>query len=824
MKNIEIGIDLGTTNSEISVIKNGDVQIIKNSYGDMYTPSVVGINKAKNVVVGKKAYEALNKFTSEDEFLNNKAEIKRLMGTKTEIEFPRVNKKYKPEEMSAEILKSLKADALSIYNDINTKGVVITVPAYFSTVQAEATKKAGQIAGFQKVLLLQEPIAAAISYGFSKKTDENWLVYDLGGGTFDVALISSKNGNLRVIEHNGDNFLGGKDIDFAIIDTIIIPKLEQKFNLNNFNRGNEKYKTIFQKIKYNVEQAKIQLSRLDKTEVECDFEIDGEAVFDTIILTINDIEKAASNLIKKTIILCNETIKNSGIDKNNINRIILVGGPTQLPCIRKQLEDNIGILVDTTADPLTAVARGACIYASGQQIEDDDTDELDENVYKINLYYESLSAEDEELIVGEIPELKDADKNYYIQIQNTNNTFSSEKLKLQDGKFKVYLPLEERKLNSFWIYLLDDSGMSLQLSQDNFNITQGLNVAGAPLPKSIGLSFFEEDLLTKEKHNLYEIVFPKNSILPLSKVIRCKTAKTIKKGEGKENLGIYIYEGESANVDRNMEICFLEINGEEISTDILSNSDVEIKLSVDESRTLDIKAYFPDLDQEFNARSSLYDPDVSIAQLENELNDVKNDFDTVQNLCNIDERKALIDEIKDIQRDLQSARIDADDKCKAHSKLKRIKIALDNLSSENSADNILNKFDEYLSNKNTMEEMCGDDEIQKELLYELYQKGKEAQRQNNIKLLSAINQELSNLYSKLLFNDKNFLLTLSSDLYHNQNLKDNPVAAEHFKNFIDALERNSINEMRDSIYSLMQLLPGDEQNETKQRFSGIKKI
>lgn len=823
MQNIEIGIDLGTTNSEISVIKNGDIQVIKNSYGDMYTPSVVGVNKAKNVVVGKKAYEALNKFTSEDELLNNKAEIKRLMGTKTEIEFPRVNKKYMPEEISAEILKSLKSDALSMYNDINTKGVVITVPAYFSTVQAEATKRAGQIAGFQKVLLLQEPIAAAISYGFNKKIDENWLVYDLGGGTFDVALISSKNGDLRVIEHNGDNFLGGKDVDFAIIDTIIIPKLEQKFTLKNFNRGNEKYKTIFQKIKYNVEQAKIQLSRLDKAEVECDFEIDGEAIFDTIILSTNDLEIAASNLIKKTITLCNETIKNSGIDKNNISRIILVGGPTQLPCIRKQLEDNIGIFVDTTADPLTAVAKGACIYASGQQI-DDDTDEIDENVYKINLYYESLSAEDEELIVGEILELKNVDKDYYIQIQNTNNTFSSEKIKLQDGKFKVYLPLEERKLNSFWIYLLDDNGVSLQLSQDNFNIIQGLNVAGAPLPKSIGLLFFEEDFLTKEKHNLYEIIFPKNSILPLSKTIRCKTAKTIKKGEGKENLGIYIYEGESTNVDRNMEICSLEINGGEIFTDILSNSDVEIKLSIDESRTLDIKAYFPDLDQEFNARSSLYDPDVSIEQLEDELNDVKKDFNAVQNLCDVDAREVLIDEINDVQRDLQSARIDADDKCKAHSKLKRIKIVIDNLSSENSADNIFNKFDAYLVKRYKMEEMCGNDEVQKELLYELFQKGEEAQRQNNIKMLSMINQELSDLYAKLLFNDKNFLLALSSDLYHNQNLKDNPIATEHFNNFIDALERNSINEMKDSICALMRLLPRDEQDETKQRFSGIRKI
>ena len=501
MKNFEIGIDLGTTNSEVAVMQNGNVEIIANAFGDFYTPSVVGINKAHNIVVGKRAFEALNRFASSDELLNNKAEIKRLMGTATAIKFSRTNKTYLPEEISAEILKSLRADVLSKYPNINVDAVVITIPAHFSTVQAEATKRAGLLAGFSNVLLLQEPIAAAISYGFNKNLNENWLVYDLGGGTFDVALISSKDGDLKVLEHNGDNFLGGKDLDLAIIDEFVVPYIRENFNLHDFSRGYKKYKAIFSKLKYSVEQAKVMLSRMEKAEIECDFCVDGKDIFDTIILTQNDLEKIATPLIKKTIALCNETIKTSGIDKKNIDRIILVGGSTQLDCLRKQLKDSLDIYVDMSTNPLTAVAVGACIYASGQQMEDI-PNSINENLYKINVYFEALSAEKEELIVGELPDFQDTSSDFYIQIRNVSNTFNSGKLKLTKGKFKLYVPLEAKKLNQFFIDLFDNLGNSLTLSQNSITIIQGLNICAAPLPKSVGISFFEEDFFTKEKRNI----------------------------------------------------------------------------------------------------------------------------------------------------------------------------------------------------------------------------------------------------------------------------------------------------------------------------------
>lgn len=267
-KNIQIGIDLGTTNSEIAINHNGNIEIVKNVFGDEYTPSVFGIDKAKNKVVGKRAYERLYKDSSEEEFKNHKAEVKRLMGTSETTYFERADLEMTPEEISAEILKSMKEDILRKYTDFDTVAAVITVPAAFFTIQSEATKRAGNLAGFNHVVLLQEPIAAAAAYGFGNAKNENWLIYDFGGGTFDVALISSKDGVLSVLGHNGDNFLGGKNIDWEIVDKVITPRIIEKFSLTDFSRSNKKYRTIFAHLKYAAERAKIELSQFDKTSIE----------------------------------------------------------------------------------------------------------------------------------------------------------------------------------------------------------------------------------------------------------------------------------------------------------------------------------------------------------------------------------------------------------------------------------------------------------------------------------------------------------------------------------------------------------------------------
>ncbi|MFC1600594.1 Hsp70 family protein, partial [Patescibacteria group bacterium] len=341
---IQIGIDLGTTNSSIAVKKNDKVEVIKNADRDEYTPSVFGIDKAKNKVVGKRAYEKLFQFSSEEDSKNYVAEVKRLMGTSEGHLFERLDKKLTPEEISSEILKYLKESLLKIYPDFPTDAAVITIPAYFSTLQAEATKRAGLLAGFKHVVLLQEPIAAAMAYGSINTTNDNWLVYDLGGGTFDVALISSKDGVLSVRGHSGNNFLGGKNIDLLIIDKIIIPRIIDKFQLEDFNRSNKKYQSTFARLKYIAEETKKYLSLYEQTSIQIENigkDDEGKEIYLAIDFSRKELENLIKSLIDKTIALTKETIKESGIKANSISKIILVGGPTQTPYIRQRLEDSL---------------------------------------------------------------------------------------------------------------------------------------------------------------------------------------------------------------------------------------------------------------------------------------------------------------------------------------------------------------------------------------------------------------------------------------------------------------------------------------------------
>ena len=341
-QNISIGIDLGTTNSSVAINNNGNVEIIKKPGGVEYTPSIFGYDRSGNKVVGQKAYENFYKDASADEIKNYKPEVKRLMGTSEKFHFERAVIEMGPEEISAEILKSLKEDVLRKYPDFNTVAAVITVPAAFSVLQSEATKRAGNLAGFKHVVLLQEPIAAAVAYGFGKIKNENWLIYDFGGGTFDVALVSSKDGVLSVLSHNGDNFLGGKNFDLEVVDKIIVPKILEKFSITNFNRGNKKYQSIFSKLKYFAEKAKIELSEYESTSISIE-NIGKDDDNSEILLTFNfsrkEFEKLIKTMVDRTLELSRETLKDAGLKNSAVARVILVGGPTQIPYIRERIED-----------------------------------------------------------------------------------------------------------------------------------------------------------------------------------------------------------------------------------------------------------------------------------------------------------------------------------------------------------------------------------------------------------------------------------------------------------------------------------------------------
>src|SRR4051812_10409186 len=259
---IDFGIDLGTTNSCLAHAHDGEVRVIQNNDQMNVTPSVVRVLKTGALMVGRRAYNAV----AEDPD-NVAREIKRLMGQCYSKSFPASGRSMSPEEISAEVLKSLLADARRRTGE-DVRAACVTVPAAFTALQCDATARAARLAGLEEYPLLQEPIAAAIAYGAEAGVrDQRWLVFDLGGGTLDVAVVSTRDGRLNVLEHRGDNHLGGKDIDRALVENVLVPFLAQQFALPRADAESKELARLLRKLTLLAEYAKIELTTADETVV-----------------------------------------------------------------------------------------------------------------------------------------------------------------------------------------------------------------------------------------------------------------------------------------------------------------------------------------------------------------------------------------------------------------------------------------------------------------------------------------------------------------------------------------------------------------------------
>lgn len=660
---VTIGIDLGTTNSAICVSADDGYEIVKNSFQFDYTPSVFGIDKSGKYLVGKRAYDKLANSSSLEESQNYKAETKRLMGTATRISFPRCDKEFMPEEIAAEILKSLRADALRKCPDLFAKAAVITVPAYFETLQCEATKRAGNLAGFEHVALLQEPIAAALTYGFSNDEDANWLVYDLGGGTFDIALIQSKDKAFSVRQHNGDNFLGGKDFDARIVERVFIPRLKAEFSLPYLEPDNPRYSFLLTKLKYIAEESKIFLSKESSITVELDDlgeDDQGREIYTSFEMTIDELEEAVADLVEKTVRLVNDTIDASGIEKTKISTIVLVGGPTQLPFIRRRLEESTGIHVDSSVDPLTVVAKGAAIYGKSQKLPLSLLEAnrvASANEISLNLQYDSITSDDETLVVGKFDVPEDG---YSVQIQSTDSQYIGDRIPLRQGKFFETLPLRKGATTAFQIFLLDKDQNPVPTFPDHFEITQGISISSAPIPRNIGVVYSKMQLSGglgyKEQCQVY---FKAGSTLPLKHTETFKTLREVRLGTANE-LPIKVYEGDSANIDFNRILTTLSIDGNALPYSLPEGSDIEITISINESREFEVEAYIPDMDISIDARVATYEEEITDEQINEKINSLRSAYSENRDYLQWERREEIEQRIESIESSFSSRAADED--------------------------------------------------------------------------------------------------------------------------------------------------------------------
>ncbi len=346
-----IGIDLGTTNSCVAVMEGGEPTVIANAEGARTTPSVVAFTKTGERLVGQVAKRQA--VTNPDRTVIS---IKREMGTNYKVNID--DKSYTPPEISSMVLAKLKADAESYLGETVSQAV-ITVPAYFSDAQRQATKDAGKIAGLEVLRIINEPTAAAFAYGMDKENDQKVMVYDLGGGTFDVSILDIGDGVFEVLATNGDTRLGGDDFDDAIINYLVAEfKKENGIDLSTD-------KMAMQRLKEAAEKAKIELSGVTTSAINLPFitaDATGPKHLD-ITLTRAKFNELTANLVERTIIPTKKALSDAGLSASEIDKVVMVGGSSRIPAVNEAVQKLIGKDPHKGINPDECVALGAAIQA-----------------------------------------------------------------------------------------------------------------------------------------------------------------------------------------------------------------------------------------------------------------------------------------------------------------------------------------------------------------------------------------------------------------------------------------------------------------------------
>ena len=610
---IDYGIDLGTTNSAIARMENGVPTIKKSDTLKDTVPSCIHFNKRQDILVGDTAFNVMKNDnaralkTLEKGKTNTFIEFKRTMGTTHSYECSNMNKSFSSEELSSEILKKLK----SFVQDENISSIVITVPAKFLNPQNEATMQAAKLAGFKHIELLQEPVAAATAYGLgSKSKDGFWLVFDFGGGTFDAALIKAEEGILAVKDTDGDNWLGGKNLDEAIVDQIIIPNLAENFAIESVLEDSEQKEILRNAVKFYAEETKIQLSFKDSHNIlsqlgDLPFEDEnGNELEVDVLVTQKDMENAVAPIFQKAIDITKELLKRNNLKGSDLGALILVGGPTYSPILRRMLKEQITDKVDTSVDPMTVVAKGAALFASTISVSDEVKETTrDKTKLQLDIKYEATTVELDEMVnlkvlkektTGTFPE------KIYADVVRFDGAWSSGKKLIGEKATIVDVLLVEGRSNSFEINVYDEAGNKLDCQPNQFSILQGIGGLDGMqvLPYHIGIGRYfrteEKDLffpvkgLEKNKRVGKEIIGVINGL---------KTRSAIRPGMIQDILRIPIYQGdykaEGTNPILNNHITDVIITGESLPALLPSGSDFDITIKVDSSQLMRFSAYFP---------------------------------------------------------------------------------------------------------------------------------------------------------------------------------------------------------------------------------------
>lgn len=686
---IDYGIDLGTTNSAICRMEKGEPVVIQADVTRNIMPSCISINKNGTIRCGETAYNQMKQDKRRatkswhEEDSTTYIEFKRTMGTDKIYHYvnktnPNLNRDFISEELSSEVLKTLK----SFVTDETITAAVITVPAKFTVNQKTATMEAAKMAGFKRCELLQEPIAASMAYGLSADEKNGlWMVFDFGGGTFDAALLKVEDGIMQVFDTEGDNYLGGKNLDYAIVDEIIIPYLKENYSINDILADEDKKQVLRDAMKTYAEEAKNQLSFKDHEDIISNLgdlgeDEDGEEIELDLTITQAEAFDVMRPYFQKAVDICKNLLQRNHLSGSQINKLILVGGPTHNPLIRQMLKEQITPNVDTSIDPMTAVATGAALYASTLDAEISD-DEIQIGTVKLELGYESTSVETSEWVSVKLAYGAPLSK-IWVEFVRSDKAWSSGKTEVDSNGNVIEANLLEGKPNSFSVIAYDDKGNSIPCFPSEITIIQGTKVGAAPLPFNIGIAIWDEN----KKRGIFKVAkgLEKNKPLPAVGVINdLKTTAQLRPGIETDILTIPIYqvdglgeeaEGKTASLYEH--VADVVVTGDDVDSLIPVDSAVDLTLKADSSEQMKLEVHFlatditvdkvldtrkkqsasdneikKGLDEAQASINRLEMEGVSTSELQNKLRDVKNEF------ANSSEKKAVLEYLKKVLRDIE---------------------------------------------------------------------------------------------------------------------------------------------------------------------------
>ncbi|GEM_PF-200768 len=848
MKAVNFGIDLGTTNSLITKYENGQVQIFKNPVGHKETLASVVAFRADRILVGDKAREYLLK-----DAVNVFGSFKRKMGTDERYYVVNIDENVTPVQLSAYVLKELQQ---FVHNGERPSAAVITIPASFDTMQSNATIKAGKDAGFEEVFLLQEPIAASLAYfnhgdKSGELKDGHWLVYDLGGGTFDVALVGVKEGELKVLDHEGNNFLGGIDFDSALIDQLILPEIISKSGVENFEEELKtaygKYEQLYFQLQYRAEEAKKELSVVNNTEVEFSAIIDDKNFDFVITITQEQFNNIIAKRIEETVQMLHTILKRNNLVAGDIEQLVLVGGSTFIPYVREVLASKTGIPLNTIVDPTTAVAVGAAWFAankyyqptinepevSEKNVDDllnaiaDDMDEVAATGLQISVVtaYSKMCQEDEEVLLVKVSG-DYLDCGY--RIIRSDGGFDTGLINIK-SKFTEFLPLLSGLNNVFYLRIYDPAGNELKHLAEEINITQGrYSIAGQPLPRDICIEVDDKENNTTK----LELVFEKNSILPQKKTLYREISKTIKKGDS-DGIIINILEGDRyARPVSNLVIGCIEITGKELTTDLLKGSDIEIQVTMTESRELKTEVYLVMTQQDYKNSFSVSEKQVSIARLREHYSDLEQELrETVKMFSYDDESNwadqtnALLDELLSHKQDLYKLKEKdkTDKKYIIADAVHRISQEFDKIGGDDRLEQLRS---EYFSARDFVELNLPMADFEKEKMANKFKQIMQGEQQllrtRNASVLERATTRLHDLGWDVLYNSTSFLISKYEQFKHTpESAYSNYNAAKSIFQIADkALEQQKFAEFRQHVHNLTHLFKREEGYQKSNEFKG----